>query len=87
MIDTYRMFRPRFWTMNNPYSAAWDALILDAMEKGNVKRETQFRARFNDRSVWVWDYPHRYGTPYDGYIRPSCRTIDMMVEYLAMVAD
>jgi hypothetical protein len=79
----FRLLRPGYWIMNYPYSAAWDAFVLQAIANGDVVQMDNYTAKVGGRPVWTENYPHAYGTPRIGAkVRPSAKTIQLLADAL-----
>lgn len=74
----YRLFRPSFWLLNNPYSAQWDRILNASLEKHGVVLIDNYHARVGDLTIWIRNYPYHFACltlPSGKQVRPSVRTI------------
>lgn len=84
LADLKYLFKPSMWGLHLPYSQTWDAFVLKAIANGDVWRDDDCVAIVGGSDVWVANYPHTFGSPWLGTVRPSRRTIELLRDALAV---
>lgn len=78
------LVRPGYWISNYPTCKKLDRFILHHISKGTEPIIlNDYYVKLGKRDLWVQNYPHAYGHPRGRKILPSCRTRNLLREYIA----
>lgn len=58
LLNLQFIFKPHFWLMNNKYSAMWDKIFNQLLDKNKFIYIDEYTARLGKYDIWVKCYPY-----------------------------